>query len=157
MPRPKRSPCRVVEGPGHSRLATFNLMCKGVLGRTNTYVPGSGLWGLTGYIEIAPRRLFLPGLSKPKSVWIVENIGVEPEYRRKGYATALYAAAAKFACKKRSRLASTRRTSGAYSNDFWAKQARKGRATFYPRPTYLWDAFILNECGPDIDLSGLGF
>jgi GNAT superfamily N-acetyltransferase len=126
-----------------------------------------------GFIKIARRKLL------GRSVWNVQSIRVVPAAQRKGYATMLYTAAAAFACKKRSRLASSVREVGAHSLDFWLKQERKGRATRFRRPRlYEWnrsttnytdvqkansrsveadiyDAFILNECGPRIDLSGV--
>lgn len=121
--------------------AEFNLVCNNEI---------------NGFIELRRSRIF------GKAIWAVDGITIEPHLYRKGYGTALYTAAAKFACRKRSRLASVARQDPAHSYDFWVKQERKGRATRVhrpwmgstPREARMFDVFMLNACGPNIDLSG---
>ena len=134
---------------GGKRLARFDIVCNGRVG---------------GYIKLTKTKL------RGKVVWNVEDIQVDSELRRGGYGTALYTAAANFACKKRSRLASLTRNVGAHSHAFWLKQEQKGRARRIKRPTEyiqdpmhryrahsadIYDAFVLTECGPVIDLRGV--
>lgn len=142
--------CEILQvDTGGKNTARFNIVCNGAVG---------------GSIKISKHVL------KGRYVWNVEDIQVDSKLQRRGYATALYTAAAKFACKKRGRLASLSRNFGAHSHDFWLKQERKGRATRTPRPKEyiqdpihryrehsadMYDAFVLNECGPEIDLSGV--
>lgn len=63
-----------------------------------------------------------------KTVYTVRDIYVDAKSRRQRLGTRLYEAAAREACRRRSRLASTGRLDNAFSHDFWAKQERKGRA-----------------------------
>jgi GNAT superfamily N-acetyltransferase len=143
--------CKIVEIDTGSNSAWFNLICDG---------SREGYIGTTKGEKLSKRMR--------RSVWVVRNLEVKEDSRRKGHATALYAAAAAHACSKRGRLASTERLSGAHSNDFWEKQERKGRATRIrgagekiwhgPYSGGEWrksDAFVLDVCGPNIDLSGL--
>ena len=72
---------------------------------------------------------------------------------RKGYATRLYEQAAKDACAAGQRLISTTRLASSHSNDFWAKQRKKKRAT---KIGYVngQDALAIT-CGKEADLSGV--
>jgi GNAT superfamily N-acetyltransferase len=109
--------------------------------------------GAVGIIGIAKDSI--RGFGR-KPVWGVQFIEVRPHEKRKGYATRLYAAAAAHACEDGSRLVSYERIPGAYSTDFWNKQEKKGRAERIPGVGEQGeDGFILNVCGPNIDLSGL--
>jgi len=143
--------CKIVESDtGSNNSAWFDLFCDG---------------SHEGYIRTRKTKL------GRRSVWVVGGLEVNKDRQRKGHATSLYAAAAAHACSKRGRLASTERLSGAFSNDFWEKQERKGRATrirgagekiWHGTPLGVtgsgWrksDAFVLDVCGPNIDLSGL--
>jgi len=140
--------CKIVEEYfGSKNAAWFSLVCDG---------------SREGYIRTRKTKL------GRRSVWVIGDLEVKEGSRRKGYATSLYTAAAAHACSKRGRLASTERLVGAFSNDFWEKQERKGRATrIRGAGEKIWngsnwdgewrksDAFVLNVCGPNIDLSGL--
>jgi GNAT superfamily N-acetyltransferase len=93
-------------------------------------------------------------------VYTVGGVAVAPRFQRQGLATRLYEEAALEACRRRGRLASTARNPGAFSNEFWEKQLRKGRADALLQKTGTLSrvAFVLKECPPkgaDIDLSGL--
>jgi len=57
----------------------------------------------------------------------IAGVFVYSAYQRQGIATALYEAAAQRACQQGLRLASTSRLKDAKSNEFWRKQAAKGR------------------------------
>ncbi len=91
-------------------------------------------------------------------VRLVEHIRVNEVGRRRGIATKLYETAAKDACRAGEPLVSAYRVKDAHSNDFWAKQKRKGRATVVgvrhdagaKIPVYALD------CAKGTDLSGLG-
>jgi GNAT superfamily N-acetyltransferase len=61
---------------------------------------------------------------------IVSDIHVAPEKRRKGYGTRLYEAAANYACDEGLRLMSAD-TRSHFSEAFWRKQRRKGRAVCF--------------------------
>lgn len=63
-----------------------------------------------------------------QKVMKVRNVEVDRAHQRKGIATKLYQAAARAACDEGRPLVSDERTTGAHSNDFWLKQAYKGRA-----------------------------
>ena len=92
-----------------------------------------------------------------KVVYAVKNIEVNEVARRKGVGTKLYEAAANEACRRRGSLASVGRNPGAHSNDFWEKQAAKGRAVRVRQPGGQ-PAFVLVECpskGMRTDLSGV--
>ena len=60
--------------------------------------------------------------------WVVRRVFVDPSMRRQRLATQLYEAAAREACRRRGRLVSVGRDPGAFSNNFWEKQVRLGRA-----------------------------
>lgn len=70
----------------------------------------------------------------------IESIGLDPEFRHKGIGTQLYQRAAAMACSEIGEpLRSDMERSG-YSQAFWEKQVRKGRArcespTRLPAPT----------------------
>lgn len=93
---------------------------------------------------------------KGRVFWGVDGIYIDETHRRKRYGTKLYEAAAAFACSKGSSLASFSREVGAFSNDFWLKQERKGRASRIPLRGSD-DAFVLHACtgSPFVDLSGV--
>jgi GNAT superfamily N-acetyltransferase len=77
-------------------------------------------------------------------VWAVDTVSVYPQFQRRGVATKLYEAATAGACAKRGRLASVDRRPGAFSNDFWRKQAAKGRVEVFRgkrQPIY-----VLRDC-----------
>lgn len=98
-----------------------------------------------GYIDVSK-----------KGEWLnVNGIFVDEPYRRKGYGTKLYEAAAEVACENDLNLASTYREDEAHSHDFWRKQARKGRAEVIRGAGHKGqDVYVLNSsCG--VDLSGL--
>lgn len=101
-----------------------------------------------GYIEAtrAPRKV------AGRVVYKVTNVFVDESRRRQGIATKLYEAAAREACRRRGRLASTERNPGAHSNDFWRKQFVKGRAFEHvPRGTN-HAAYVLRDCpSPALD------
>ena len=61
-------------------------------------------------------------------VWAVDSIDVGGPYQRRRIGTQLYEAAAREACRRGGRLASTYRLPGAHSHAFWQKQIAKGRA-----------------------------
>lgn len=90
---------------------------------------------------------------REESLLKVAGVFVYSAYQRRGVATALYEAAAQRACQQGLRLASTSRTKGAKSNDFWRKQAAKGRVdevqVFGERDVW----YILKNC--ETSLSGL--
>lgn len=105
-----------------------------------------------------------------RTVYGVTRLFVEPNLRRKGFATALYERAAYEACRRRGRLASVARQRDSNSYDFWVKQFLKGRADRFPmkpKQTLLserydkayWqqtqDLFVLKNCNEPIDLRGL--
>lgn len=79
-------------------------------------------------------------------VYTVGSIEVATSARRRGIATKLYEAAANEACRQRRRLASTNRSAGAYSNDFWQKQVAKGRARAVRRRYGMPPAYVLIDC-----------
>lgn len=78
--------------------------------------------------------------------WIVANIFVKDDFRRKGVATKLYEAAAKEACKRGGTLASKERLSEG-SKGFWEKQLIKGRAVKLGRLITLKDCEQLTLAG----------
>lgn len=78
--------------------------------------------------------------------WTVDNIHVDPYYRRRGVATKLYETAAQAVCTRRGHLASTNRSTGAYSNEFWQKQVAKGRARAVRRRHGMPPAYVLTDC-----------
>ncbi|HEY5657682.1 MAG TPA: GNAT family N-acetyltransferase [Myxococcota bacterium] len=65
-------------------------------------------------------------------VYIVRNVGVDPELQRQGWGTLLYQAAAAEACRRRSTLASQGPRTEA-SQGFWNKQVSHDRATHLGR------------------------
>jgi len=83
----------------------------------------------------------------------IGGVFVYDSYLRQGIATALYEAAAQKACQRGLRLASTSRIKDAKSNDFWRKQAAKGRVderqVFGERDVW----YLLKNC--ETSLSGL--
>lgn len=81
-----------------------------------------------GYLSAHPTKI------GGRKVFAVDNIDVDESVRRQGVATQLYEAAASLACTKRGRLASRDRLPWAYSNEFWEKQAAKGRAEVFKAP-----------------------
>lgn len=93
------------------------------------------------------------GVRDGQRVMKVRNIEVNPKHQRKGLATKLYQAAAKAACEEGRVLVSNDRQIGAHSNDFWLKQAAKGRAIIdgcsKGQPVFVLRCFAAN------DLSGL--
>lgn len=86
-------------------------------------------------------------------VWPVNAIFVATAQRRKGVATKLYEAAAQAVCKRRGHMASTNRSTGAHSHDFWQKQVAKGRARVVRRRHGAQPAYILTSC-PVTTLAG---
>lgn len=86
-----------------------------------------------GFIIATRRRGRLAG----RVVYTVSTVYVEEPYRRLRVATRLYEAAAREACRRRSRLASTERHRDSYSNDFWRKQVNEGRATRVGSDAYI--------------------
>lgn len=74
-----------------------------------------------------------------RTAWVVRNVIVDERYRRRRIGTQLYEAAAHEACRRRGQLVSKAgmRTPGAYSHDFWAKQARMGYARVLRNGTYV--------------------
>ena len=91
-----------------------------------------------GRIEVTRIRAKVDG----RVAYQVTNVHVDDAHRRQGIATKLYEAAAREACRRRGRLASTDRNPGAYSHDFWAKQERKGRATRVRKN------YVITDCPP---------
>lgn len=83
----------------------------------------------------------------------ITNVEVDSAYQRKGYATKLYEALANAACRKRLKVRSDERVTGAYSHNFWAKQLRKGRAKVVGANKY-GEIYEL-DCRAAHDLSGL--
>lgn len=84
-----------------------------------------------------------------KVVYKVDRIDVRSDVRRRGVATKLYETAANEACRRRGRLASLERISGAHSTAFWEKQVAKGRAKEVPirgadRERYT--QYLLTDC-----------
>lgn len=88
---------------------------------------------------------------------VVDEIEINPNFRRKGYATTLYETAARFACEDERVLASYHRLEGAHSTDFWSKQVQKGRAVVHPGAGWEGqDAYSLKPSAAcKADLSGL--
>lgn len=72
------------------------------------------------------------GVVGDRNVLEVRGIYVRSPVRRQGIGTRLYNAALDAACAQRRLLASTSRSPGAHSHDFWAKQIAKGRAVAVP-------------------------
>lgn len=114
--------------------------------RLNAYCADGDRTTACGYIHAA--RITLKG----RKVYKVMRVQVEPLFRRRGVATALYTAAAREACARRARLASNERNPGAHSHDFWAKQTAKGRVTPERQRGSKQPVYIL-DCGVT-DLSG---
>lgn len=77
-----------------------------------------------------------------RGLWDVRDIHVPIEWRRKGVATKLYEEAAKEACYRGGKLASTARVPLSYSNNFWEKQLIKGRASRKGK------TYIIETCPP---------
>jgi len=83
----------------------------------------------------------------------VDEINVFAPFQRRGVATKLYEAAADLACEDGVQLASIYRLPWAKSNEFWAKQIAKGRATVWsrdPGANRHRDQIILNSCVRDL-------
>lgn len=89
-----------------------------------------------GYIDASKLSRKIGG----RVVYTVRHVYVEESSRRQGIATQLYEAAAREACRRRARLASTERNPHAFSNDFWRKQLNEGRAR------RIGDAYVLLDC-----------
>lgn len=87
-------------------------------------------------------------------VYTVSDVNVEERNQRRGVATKLYEAAHAGACSRRSRLASTARNAGAFSNDFWRKQEARGRVEVYPHKDPRLVKYVVSSCDTR-DLSGL--
>lgn len=92
---------------------------------------------------------------KGRVVYAITEVYVTKGARRQGVATALYEVAAKEACRRRSRIASVQRRTGAFSNEFWEKQAAKGRAEVHKMRAYADPVFVLRDCPPPRSLRGL--
>lgn len=90
------------------------------------------------------------------TLYNVEWVYVQPQLRQNNFATLLYEAAAKEACRRAGRLASFQRDPISNSNAFWVKQERKGRASRHPvrDGSNRSDVFIL-KCSDQMDLRGL--
>jgi GNAT superfamily N-acetyltransferase len=95
-----------------------------------------------GYIEAYRMGKNLHG----NVAFAVENVFVQEGVRRAGVATKLYEAAAERACERGGKLASTVRTPGAYSHDFWRKQHDRGRAVLIERTSGKQPAYMLTSC-----------
>ncbi len=95
-----------------------------------------------GQIDVYRRAARIGG----RVVWPVKSVFVAATHRRQGVATKLYEAAAQAVCKRRGHLASTNRSDGAYSHDFWAKQEMKGRAVRVRRRYGMPPAYVLRDC-----------
>ena len=81
-----------------------------------------------------------------RTTWEINSVYVPEARRRQGVATKLYETAAQAACDRRGHLASTYRSPGAHSHDFWAKQLAKGRARMVRRRDSPQPAYILTSC-----------
>jgi hypothetical protein len=136
----------------HSRSVKWLVYCEG---RRRGYDEESGYLR----IERDPRKQYLAreyGLPAGKKLWTVGAIEVST--KRKGIATKLYETAAKYVCSKGGALVSDYRLEDAFSNDFWKKQIKKGRA----RPAYPYEGATFDERTPVVlscrkasDLSGV--
>lgn len=106
-------------------------------------IPGvSGRDGLIGMLmtEIDDNR------------YSVASIGVDTEYRRCGVGTRLYTAAAKMGCAMGLKLGSDNLRS-TYSDGFWQKQVRKGRAACVEQaPEH--SGSLHSEMGPRLNRGG---
>lgn len=95
------------------------------------------------------------GLRTPRPLWFVGEVDTEERAQRQGIATRAYEALAKYVCRQGGLLVSNARLADAYSNDFWQKQLRKGRARVVEKHG---DAFVhatvLLDCRHAGDLSG---
>jgi GNAT superfamily N-acetyltransferase len=116
------------------------------------YKDGEFAGSLTAEREVERSPRYMP---KDSAIFTVDYIRVMDFAKRTGIATKLYEAAAREACKRGARLASTCRIAGAYSNDFWKKQHAKGRAERIPKKGCDgMDVYVLSSCDSH-DLSGL--
>ena len=95
-----------------------------------------------GQIDVYRRAARVGG----RVVWPVNSVYVAPTHRRQGIAMKLYEAAAQAVCARRGRMASTNRSVGAHSHDFWAKQLAKGRAVAVRRKHGMQPTYILTSC-----------